>query len=66
MEYSTLKSKEKSKINDLKDFVDKIKTIFIMQRSTSIKINDLCEKIKENSLTISSIDSLGIYFFKNF
>ena len=58
-----MKSKQKSKISDLKDLIDKIKTLFIMTKNPSIKINELCEKIKAGSESISMVDSIGIFFY---
>jgi hypothetical protein len=62
VEYSTLKSKQKSRLSDLKDLIDKIKIIFIFQKTPTITLNDLCEKIKSGSNTISSVNCLGKYF----
>jgi len=70
VEYSTQKSKQKSRLNDLKVVIDSIINIFIFEKNTTIKMDELCEKIKRSSNSISSVDSLGsnekifhFYFF---
>lgn len=60
IEYSTHKSKQKSRLIDLKDVVDRIKNIFIMYKYATIPMNELCEKIKSGSNSISCVDSIGI------
>jgi len=59
VEYSTQKSKQKSRILDLKDLIDRTKNIFIMQKYATIPMNELCEKIRSGSNSISCVDSIG-------
>jgi len=59
VEYSTQKSKQKSRNIDLKDIIDRIKNIFIFEKYATIPLIELCEKIKSGSNTISSADSIG-------
>lgn len=64
IEHSTQKSKQKSRLLDLKDLIDRMKNIYISQKYVPIPINELCEKIKSGSNSISCVDSIGIKNFR--
>lgn len=58
-EYSTCKMKKKRGVNDLKEVVEQLKTVFICQKTPTIGLFELVNKIHNSSQNIKANYSLG-------
>ncbi len=68
IEYSTQKNRIKTRVKEFKILVDKIHTLFIMQKKTSVSLNELIQKLQNSSESIKtcfSTGNLNFYFRKS-
>jgi hypothetical protein len=59
IEFSTQKSRAKSRVKEFQDLVDKLHTIFLMQKKTTVPLHDLTVKLQNSSETIKNLYTLG-------
>lgn len=62
IEFSTQKSRAKNRVKEFQDIVDKLHTIFLMQKKTTVPLQELSVKLQNSSETIKNLYTLGKFY----